>query len=89
MPLLDHRGVALQTQQRRVEENDGAVVVLGIEGRPEPTRSAGQMARILKSEAKVLKERDSSGAGAGASLLLRQVTAPVSFSGRSAFVARW
>ncbi|MGW0998200.1 twin-arginine translocase TatA/TatE family subunit [Streptomyces sp. NPDC002523] len=41
------------------------VVVLGIKKLPELTRSAGKAARIFKSEAKALKEQDSSEAAAG------------------------
>ncbi|MDW4903951.1 twin-arginine translocase TatA/TatE family subunit [Streptomyces sp. ADMS] len=38
------------------------IVVVGIKKLPELTRSAGKAARIFKSEAKALKEQDSSGA---------------------------
>ncbi|MFD8417984.1 twin-arginine translocase TatA/TatE family subunit [Streptomyces sp. NPDC059466] len=41
------------------------VVVLGIRKLPELTRSAGKATRILKSEARALKERDTPGEPAG------------------------
>lgn len=41
------------------------IVVLGIKKLPELTRSAGKAARIFKSEAKALKEQDSSDAASG------------------------
>lgn len=42
-----------------------AIVLLGIKKLPELTRSAGKAARIFRSEAKTLTERDSQGARPG------------------------
>lgn len=41
------------------------IVVVGIKKLPELTRSAGKAARIFKSEAKALKEQDTSEAQSG------------------------
>ncbi|MEU6098728.1 twin-arginine translocase TatA/TatE family subunit [Streptomyces sp. NPDC047079] len=41
------------------------VVVLGIKKLPELTRSAGKATRILRSEARALKEQDDAAPGAG------------------------
>ncbi|GAA2632013.1 twin-arginine translocase TatA/TatE family subunit [Streptomyces vastus] len=51
------------------------VVVVGIKKLPELTRSAGKAARIFKSEAKALKEQDSSVAPSGPGRVVPGATA--------------
>ncbi|MFE3942859.1 twin-arginine translocase TatA/TatE family subunit [Streptomyces sp. NPDC059118] len=58
------------------------ILVLGAKRLPELARSAGKSARILKAEAKAMKEPKGGGAEAGAPRVIRGETVPRPDAGR-------